>query len=273
MHILKCEILIGKPGVADKSTRAACNRVSELAPGDPSPHIAVGEALAKAGDALGARAELAQAEGKIANLPADAETAWRRVIGIYQGMGALSWTEEAIGRARLDKDPIAATIAATRARYGVPRGTKLVKPEQEAALVAAIKKANELIYASKYADAEKSLAAIEKSWPGAPGVYASRCDLRIRMGQIDQARAACQKSLAIDSNESWAMYLSGVLELRDPSGTKAGIAHLKMAIAIDPELGQAWRTLGKAYTRAKDQAAFDQLAKDYQARFGQNLPR
>ncbi len=273
MHILKCEILIGTPGVADKTTRAACNRVSELAPGDPSPHIAVGEALAKAGDIKAARAELAQAEGKIANLPSDAETAWRKVIGIYQTMGSLTWTEEAIVRAKLDKDPIAVSLAQTRARYGVPRGTKLVAPEQEAALVAAIKKANELIYASKYADAEKAIASAEKSWPGAPGLFASRCDLALRTGQVQQARAACQKSLAIDPNESWALYLSGVIELREPSGTKAGISLLKKAIAIDPELGQAWRTLAKAYARAKDKAALDQLAKDYQARFGQNLPR
>jgi predicted Zn-dependent protease len=273
MHILKCEILLVKPGVADKTARAACNRVSELAPGDPSPHLAVGEALAKAGNAAAARAELAQAEGKIANLPADADTAWRRVIGVYQAMGALTWTEGAIARAKLTKDPIAAAIAQTRARYGVPRGTKLVAPEHEAALVAAVKKALELVYASKYADAEKALAAADKTWPGAPGLAAARCDLALRTGQIDQARAACQRSLSADPNESWALYLSGVLALRDASGTKTGIDQLKKAIAVDPELGQAWRTLAKAYARAKDKAALDRLAQDYQARFGQALPR
>jgi len=273
MHILKCEILIAKPGVADKATRAACSRVSELAPGDPSPHIAVGEALAKTGDAAGARAELTQAEGKIANLPADADAAWRRVIGVYQAMGSLTWTEEAIGRAKLDKDPIAVSLAQTRARYGVPRGTKLVAPAQEAALVAAVKKALELVYANKYADAEKSLVSADRSWPGAPGLAAARCDLALRTGQIDQARAACQRSLAADPNESWALYLSGVIALRDASGTKTGIEQLKKAIAVDPELGQAWRTLAKAYARAKDKAALELLAKDYQARFGQALPR
>ena len=273
MHILKCEIHLVKPGVTDKATRAACNRVSELAPGDPSPHLAVGEAFAKAGDAAAARAELAQAEGKIANLPADADVAWRRVIGVYQTMGALTWTEEAITRAKLTKDPIAVSLAQTRARYGVPRGTKLVAPDQEAALVAAVKKSLELIYASKYADAEKALAAGDKSWPGAPGLSAARCDLALRTGAIEPARAACQKSLAADPNESWALYLTGVLALRDASGTRAGIEQLKKAIAVDPELGQAWRTLAKAYARAKDKAALDKLAQDYQARFGQNLPR
>jgi tetratricopeptide (TPR) repeat protein len=273
MHQLKCEILLGKPGVADPATRTACKRVSDLAPGDPSPHVAVGEALAKAGDTSGARAELAQAEGKIVNLPANADAAWRRVIAVYQTMGSLTWTEDAIAKAKLDKDPIAASLAQTRARYGVPRGSKVVAPDQEAALVSTVKKGLELVYKSKYDEAEKALAAGEKKWPGAPGLAAARCDLALRMGQVPAARASCERALAADPNESWALYLSGVLALREASGTKTGIEQLKKAIAVDPELGQAWRTLAKAYDRAKDKAALDQLAKDYQARFNQNLPR
>ncbi|MDB4961061.1 MAG: hypothetical protein JWP01_1060 [Myxococcales bacterium] len=273
MHQLKCEIMLGKPGVEDKTTRTACKRVSDLAPGDPSPHVAVGEALAKAGDIAGARAELAQAEGKIINLPAHADAAWRRVIAVYQTMGSLTWTEDAIAKAKLDKDPIAASLAQTRARYGVPRGTKVVAPDQEAALVSTVKKALELVYKSKYDDAEKALATGEKKWPGAAGLAAARCDLALRMGQVPAARASCERALAADPNESWALYLSGVLALREASGTKAGIEQLKKAIAVDPDLGQAWRTLAKAYDRAKDKAALDQLGKDYQARFNQNLPR
>ncbi len=136
-----------------------------------------------------------------------------------------------------------------------------------------MKKALELVYASKYADAEKALAAAEKRWPKAPGLAAARCDLALRTGAIEPARAACQRALAADPNESWALYLSGVLALRDASGTKAGVEFLKKAIAVDPDLGQAWRTLAKAYGRAKDKAALDKLAQDYQAKFGQNLPR
>ena len=65
-----------------------------------------------------------------------------------------------------------------------------------------------------------------------------------------------------------------MIELKNTSaaGTKAGIEKLKKAIEVDPDLGQAWRTLAKAYKRAKDDAAYDQLAKDYSAKFGQPLP-
>ena len=58
-----------------------------------------------------------------------------KVIAIYQSMGSLTWTEEAIVKAKLDNDPIAVSVAQTRARYGVPHGAKFVPPQQEAALV------------------------------------------------------------------------------------------------------------------------------------------
>jgi predicted Zn-dependent protease len=128
------------------------------------------------------------------------------------------------------------------------------------------------VYASKYGEAEKTLAAAERKWPGAAGLAGARCDLGIRMGQIEAARSACARALATDPKASWALYLSGVLALRDASGTKNGIEKLKKAIEVDPELGQAWRTLAKAYARTKDKAALEQLGKDYVAKFGQPLP-
>jgi tetratricopeptide (TPR) repeat protein len=300
MHQLKCEIMIAqrpdkpapklpkaappkdppkdaKPiGIADPATRAACAHAAELAPGDPAPHILVAEALVRAGDASGARAELEKAEDKVGNVQTNQIDAWRRVIGIYLGMGALTWTEAAIEKAKLDsKDPAAAQVAQTRARYGVPRGTKFVKPEDEAALVKATRDALDLIYASKFGDAATALAKAEKRWPNAPGLWAARCDLAFRQKQLDAAHAACQRALAADPDDSWALYLSGVIAFRDtsPAGTRTGIEKLRAAIAKDPDLGQAWRALGKALAeRAKDRAAFEALAKDYQAKFGQALP-
>jgi predicted Zn-dependent protease len=101
-----------------------------------------------------------------------------------------------------------------------------------------------------------------------------RCDLAFRQNQVDAARAACNRALAVDPDESWALYLGGVLALKDTSaaGTKAGIEKLKRAIAVDPALAQAWRALGKAYDRAGDKAAHDELGKWYQAKFQQALP-
>lgn len=274
IHQLKCEILIGKPGVADPATRAACARVAELAPGDPTVHFAIAEALLRAGDLAAARAELLRAEDKIPNLPRPAATAaWQRVIGIYVGLGALTWTEDVIAKAKLEQDPAAAQAAQTRARYGLPRGAKFVTPEQEANLVEAIRKVLALVYANKFGEAERELSAGNKRWPSAPGLLAARCDLALRMGQFDAARAACASALAGDPNASWALYLTGVLLLREQSTTNTGIARLTRAIEVDPELNQAWHTLAKAYARGGNKAAREQLAKAYQAKFGRPLPQ
>jgi tetratricopeptide (TPR) repeat protein len=286
IYMLKCELLlVVRPasdpkaaplgGPRDKTARAACARVSELAPGDPSPHLAIAKTFVQAKDIAAAREELVVAAKKIEGLKTGAAEQWKRLIGFYNDLGSLTWTEEVVAQAKLDTDPIAAQIASTRARYGVPKGAKFVKPEDESALVGAVREALNLVYASKYPQAEKTLAAGEKKWPGAPGFAAVRCDLALRQAQLDAARAACNRALAADPNQSWALYLAGVIELKDTSaaGTKSGIDKLKKAIAADPELGQAWRTLAKAYSRAKDKPAFDQLNKDYATKFGSPLPQ
>lgn len=273
MMQLKCEILLRAPGIADPSTKAACKRASELAPGDPTPHLAVAEALLAAKDMKGARAELLAAEGKIANLPSGTADAWKKVIAFYVGLDAVTWADEAIGKAKLPPtDPFAVKVAQTRARFGLPRGSKFAPPEQEGALVRAIRGALDLIYAGKYGPAGTALANAEKQWPRAPGLAGARCDLGLRSGAIDAARGACARALAADPNLSWALYLSAVIDLKTAAGTKAGIEKLKKAIAVDPDLGQAWRTLAKAYDRQHDKAALEKLAQDYQTKFGQPLP-
>ena len=272
MNQLKCEIMLGAPGVKDKTTRAACTKAADLAPGDPTPYMLVGDALARTGDLAGARVELVKAEPRIGNLPEGQADAWKRLIAIYIQMGALTWTEDAIAKAKLTNDPMAASIAQTRARYGIPKGGK-VPADQEAAVVHAVRGALDLVYASKYAEAEKALAVAEKKWPNAAGFAHARCDMALRQGQIDAARAACNKALALYADDSWALYLSGVILLRDAGTTPAGITKLKRAIEVDPDLGQAWRTLAKAYVRDNKKAELDKLAADYQAKFGQPLPR
>ncbi len=295
MQEARCEILIAKPlhaapvalpdhlGVTDKATRQACDRVSELAPGDPSPHLAVGEALAQlpTPDLIGARAELVLAATKIANKPTGQPEAWQRLVTIYAAMGALTWSEEALAQGKLDHDPVspfakqtAQQIAQLRARYGIAKQSKVVKPEGEGALLATTREASALIASGKLVESARMLAIAEARWPHAPGLAAMRCDLAFRQSQVETARAACDRALAVDPDESWALYLGGVLALKDTSaaGTRAGVAKLTHAIAVDPELGQAWRALGKAYDRAKDQRAHDELAAGYQAKFGQALP-
>jgi predicted Zn-dependent protease len=193
-------------------------------------------------------------------------------------MEAVTWTEAALagaGAAAGAKHPIVQWAATTRVRYGIPRGGgrwKLV-PQDDAAALTAVRDALGMVYANKLAAAEQTLTAAERRWPALPGLLAVRCELERQRGAPEAARRLCSRAIANDGS-SWAMYLLGILELRNvsPAATAAGIKRLREAIALDPDLAQAWRALGKALQRAKDTASFAQLDRDYQARFGSPLP-
>jgi tetratricopeptide (TPR) repeat protein len=276
LHQLRCDAFLVKPGVASEEAQSACARVSELAPGDPRAELAVARAWNAIGERGKARAALQLATDKAKALPAPA-AAFAAVLELYRAMGALTWTEEvlaamaALGTSAGDAIAVAQSVAGTRARYGVARGATFVAPADEGELVAAIRASLDSVYADKYVEAEQGLAALSKRWPKAPGIAAVRCDLALRREQLAEARRFCALALRADDQQSWAHYLSGILALRG-SGTAAGIAHLRRAIEVDPDLGQAWRALGKALWRAGDKAALLRLATGYQAKFGQPLP-
>ncbi|HEX4421764.1 MAG TPA: matrixin family metalloprotease [Kofleriaceae bacterium] len=163
---------------------------------------------------------------------------------------------------------------AARIRYGIPRDGarwKLTADDEPAAL-AAVRDVLALVNAGKLDAAAKAVAAAEQRWPGLPGLVAERCDIQRQRGAIAAARQLCERAGAQGAS-SWALYLGGILELRDPSpaATAAGIARLRRAISIDPELGAAWRALGKALDRARATDQLEQLRIDYQARFHASL--
>ena len=273
---MKCELQVGRLAGApiDKRTRDACARAADNAQGDPAPHIALGEGLAAAGDAAGARAELSAAEGKIGNLANAAmqADAWRRIVAVYVAMSALTWAEAAIAAGKLDADPTAAQVAQLRTRYGAPKG--LFAPDAEGAAVIAARAAMDAVGKEQPAVAARAVAAAEKTFPRAPGVLTARCNLEMTAGAVEAARAACAAALAKAPDDSYALYLGAILDFKldvNAANTKAGIDKLKHAIAVDPDLGPAWRALAKAYERAHDDAARAQLAQQYQAKFGQSL--
>lgn len=273
IRLLACQIHLGKSGPDDATAREVCARAAELAPGDPGPYIAIAAVLAARGDVAEARAQLVEAEGRVTNLPTGQAEAWVQLAAMYQAMGALTWAEDAIGRAGFPDHPIAQWAARTRARYGVPRdgASWKIRPEHEAEVVAKVREVLDLVYAGKLAAAERAASAADKRWPGAPGLLAARCDLAMRQKKDALARKLCARAIAAYDGAAWAHYLTGILILRGKD-TAAGIASLRAAIAADPDLAQAWRALGKALARANDQAALDELRRDYQARFGQALP-
>jgi tetratricopeptide (TPR) repeat protein len=273
MRILVCDIELHRAGPTAAAAKKACDRAIELAAGDPRPHVTIAAAWLAKNDLAAARAELLLAEGKVGNLPKPAQ-GWLELAEIYRAMGALTWAEAAVAKSGATDHPVLAWAKTTRTRYGVPpSGKGAVKPEDEAAAVTAVRQVLDAVYASKFADAARAVKTANKRYPGLPGVAAAWCDLDLRQEHIGSAKKRCAQAIDAYPEASWAQYLMGIIIMKDTGSadTKEGIEHLKRAIAADPDLGQAWRALGKAYKRAKDAEALQQLETDYQARFGQAL--
>lgn len=72
---------------------------------------------------------------------------------------------------------------------------------------------------------------------------------------------------------SWALYLLGSMELESRRGSvAAGVAHLRAAIARDPELVAPWQKLARVLEKARARAELEQLRDEYRARFGAAIP-
>lgn len=269
LRVAVCEIHLAKDGPTAPTALAACDRALEISPGDPRPIFARIDALVAGGQLPAALALVPAAEALAGKNPA----AWERIAAIYQGQTMITAAERAITHLDgADDHPVRGWASRLRARYGLPpEGKARVPAADEAAYVAAIREILDLVYASKFPAAETRARAAEKRWPGTPGVLGARCDLALRRGSAAAASALCDRAIKAWPGAAWAQYLRGVIALQRGKPAPA-IKALRAAIAAEPELSAAYRTLGKALTLAGDSAGHAALDAEYRQRFGARLP-
>jgi len=269
-----CQVRVGKDGPGADTTIAACQRAATMAPDDPAPYLARVQGYLAAGDTRSGLKLIAEVEQRAG----DHATVWDQLAATYQALTLVTRAERAAQRsAQLDPHdqphPVLIWAARTRARYGLPPDARRwrIAIDDEGAYIGAVRELLDLIYAGKVAEARKRAAAAQRRWKNAPGILAARCDLDLRQGDLERARRLCAQAIAAWPQTAWALYLSGVIELQR-GRDQAGIQQLRAAIAAEPELGQAYRALGKALHRVKDDAGRAALAEEYQQRFGSPLP-
>jgi tetratricopeptide (TPR) repeat protein len=273
-RVLRCRIELAQGRAQDAGTIAACD---DAAASGVESAVVVATARRGAGDIAGAQRTLAVAEERLAGVAPDkAADTWLAMAGEYREIGALTRAENALGKAGAGAADhgIAAWAATTRARYGIPRdGMRWnLALDDEPAAVAAVRNAFALVNASEWGAAATAIDDAERRWPALPGVLTARCALEFRRDAIAAARRFCERALA-QGGSSWALYLLGTMELQTGRGSAAaGMAHLRQAIARDPELEQAWRKLARVLEKARATTELEQLRRDYRARFGAALP-
>lgn len=268
-----CEVHVALDGPTSAATTKACDRALEVTPDDPRPHLALALAHLRAGDRAAGLARLASVEA----VAGDRTAVWAELVAIYQAQNLVTLAERALDRQVALAPGTDAEgrewAARVRGRYGLPPTATRWKiaPTDEGEYIATVRELLDLVYADKFAEAKRLAATADKRWKGAPGLLAARCDLALRQQQVPAAQKLCDQAIAAWSGAAWALYLRGVLLAARAKNAEA-IASLRAAIAAEPTLAQAYRTLGKALTRTGDKAGRDALAAEYQTRFGARLP-
>jgi tetratricopeptide (TPR) repeat protein len=255
----------------DKSAVAArCARALEVDPDDPEPHLRMsqlhleakeqGKALAAAGRAL-ELLERAPADARTEKLSTDLATH-------LQALGAVSWAEKAAAKTKRGTE-IAQWARLTRARYGLAPGGP-VPPAREGEYVKGVRDFLTAVYDRKFPEAEKRAAALERSFRGAAGIHAARCDLEIRRRRYPAARAQCREALRRYRDASWAHYLTGLLDKHD-NRPAAAAQHFERSIALDPELQHAYQMAAEIYAQLGRAADKKRIAEAFRSKFGRDL--
>ena len=260
VQLLSCRIAVAA-GKDQALVAKRCERAQQLAPGDPEPNVRLAQAALAGKDQAKAAAAAEKAHKQLAAMSPAVK---KELAAVWKELGAVTRVEEA-GQGDAE---LTGWARALRSRYGI--APKVVAPEREAAYVAAIRELLKLVYARKFDAAEKRAAQMRKDYGDAAGIDASLCDLEVRRKKYPAARALCEKAIARYADEAWAHYLLGLLDKHDQKAA-AAIQHLEKAIALDPELQNAYQVLAGLYgTARKEDGA--RLRKAYKEQFGSDLP-
>ena len=250
---------------------ARCAAAAKVAPGDAEPHLRLAQGYFAGKDTARAIDSARKAQELLEKASADgrSDKLWGDLAILLQQLGAVSWAEKAAARTDKRKD-VAEWARLSRVRYGVAPGGP-VPPEREAEYVSGVRDLLSAVYERKFPEAEKRAAALQRSFRGAAGIEAALCDLEIRRHRYPEARSHCRESLRRYRDESWAHYLTGLLDQHDKA-SKSAAQHLERAIALDPELDHAYQMLGQLYTEMGRAPDRKRLGEAYKAKFGRDLP-
>jgi len=105
---------------------------------------------------------------------------------------------------------------------------------------------DQLLQQQKY---DEALKAYQKALSGAadePGLHFDVGNTYWHMGRLDEAAAELSAELKLNPNHSQANFELGDIAVKQGEGDR-GVALLKKALAFDPSLVEAHRSLGRAY--------------------------
>jgi len=124
-------------------------------------------------------------------------------------------------------------------------------------------------YRDEWGNAADALADAAAAAPEQPMIAVELARAQHKAKRPEAARATLTAARARWPRHPQVWLASG--DLLAASAPALAIDAYRKAIALDPDLSQAWRALAAALARAKATAELDQLGRDYQAHFGSPL--
>jgi predicted Zn-dependent protease len=113
---------------------------------------------------------------------------------------------------------------------------------------------DQLVQQQKYDDALKAFKKAQSIAPGAPGLHFDLGNAYWHMARLDEAAAELSEALKANPEDAQVNYELGDIAVKQGDSPR-GIALLTRALALDPNLVEAHRSLGRAYLATQDFAA------------------
>ncbi len=269
VHRLACRLTVDA-GRDRAEIESRCARTALIAPADAEPHLRLAQAYLAASDNAQSLTSAHQAQMLLERAGPEKrnDALWGELAAHLQALGAVTWAEKAAA-ATGQAAHVAGWARLTRARYGLAPGGP-VAPEREAEYVTGIRALLAAVYSGRLREADAQAAGLQRSFRGAAGIHAARCDLEIRRHRYPSARTQCRDALRRYADASWAQYLTGLLDKHDNRPATAA-EHLERAIALDPEIEHAYKVAAETYEQLGRPADKQRIADAYRAKFGREL--
>lgn len=254
------------------ATRERCEATAARFPHQPSLLMNLALAQLQSGSPAEAQATLVKVRERLEAQPSVDAGLWADLAGFFQGASCVTWAEQVAAKAAGTERAGQVLAWATRTRRwkALPVDAALsgVAVEREGDFIREAVEVEGQLERGALEPARSRLARLSREFPRAALPQVLQCELNLRSGRQAPARAACRQAVALHEEAVQAHLLLGLMA----SGVSAeGRAHLERAIALEPELPEAWRILADQYRAAGLLKELRSLQERYRGQFSREL--
>ncbi len=228
-----------------EDARSHCQMATRVAAKEASNWISLGELRIETNPRSAAKA---LERGSLGIATGD-EAAWSRVAQGYRQLFMPTRAQKAASQApSLLQSQIDQWAQEMKLRYGASTN---ISESEEGPYLRQLQVGLQFVYKQEYEKANALSAAMQSSYATSIAQPLLKCEIGLRKKKYKAALKACEKVLGLQPGNSWALYLSGVIHLRQTK-SEQGIVFLQKALQVDPTLQAAFIALETTFKKNQD---------------------